>query len=184
MRLQKQQEELELTRRFFVLFGHPDAKLEAVDCPDVIAIVDGHRIGIEVTQFHSDEQSGTSGSPLRAEEAQKVIQAEGRPYSMSGKANPLTGIVARIQDKVERATKYDSSRYSELWLLISSQVPGAVASTFISPSLVDIPKLNETTHKLLTMSPFVAVYLHLVMTHNLFSWSRENQWYANQVGNS
>ncbi|MBI3575409.1 MAG: hypothetical protein HY083_07145 [Gammaproteobacteria bacterium] len=185
MDLQKQHEELELTRRFLVLIGHPQAQLEAEDRPDVVALIDGHRIGIEETKFHGGEQPGTSGSPLRAEEAQKAKQAEGRPYSMWGVADPLPDIVARIRDKIERATKYDASRYSELWLLISSQLPmpGAVAATFVFEPFVNVSRLNETTHDLLTASLFAAAHLHLAMTHSLFSWSREKQWYANQVVN-
>jgi len=100
-------------------------------------------------------------------------------------ADPLPGIVARIADKIDRATKYDASRYSELWLLISSQLPmpGAVAATFVFAPFVNVQRLNEMSHHLLATSPFAAVHLHLAMTHGLFLWSREKQWYANQVVN-
>ena len=104
---------------------------------------------------------------------------------MWGVADPLPGIVARIRDKIERATKYDASRYSELWLLISSQVPmpGALAATFVFEPFVNVSRLNEATHGLLTVSPFAAGHLHLAMTRVVFSWSREKQWYAHQVVN-
>jgi hypothetical protein len=185
MSVRKQQEEMELTRRFLRLVGHSQAQLEAADRPDVVALIDGCRIGIEETKFHGDERSAASGSLLRAEEMQKNKQAEGQPYSMWADPDPLPGIVARITDKIERATKYDASRYSELWLLISSQLPmpGAVAATFVFAPFVDLQRLNERSHHLLATSPFSAVHLHLVITHNLFSWSREKQWYANQVVN-
>ena len=185
MSLRKQQEETELVKRFLALLGHPHAQLQAGDRPDVVAIIDDKRIGIEETKFHGDEQSGTSGSSLRAEEAQKSKEAAGHSYSMWGVADPLPAIVARIEDKIQRATKYDASRYSELWLLISSQLPmpGAVAATFIIQPFVNVSRLNETTHGLLTASPFSAAHLHLAMTHGLFSWSRENKWHASQVGN-
>ena len=184
MSLRKQQVELELTRRFLTLLGHPHAQLEAGDRPDLIAIINVCRIGIEETKFHSDEQPGTSGSHLRAEEAKKAKQAKGRPYSVWGVADPLPGIVARIEDKIERATKYDARRYSELWLLISSQLPmpGAVAATFAFEPFVSVSRLNETTHGLLSASPFAAAHLHLAMTHGLYSWSREKQWHGNQTG--
>jgi hypothetical protein len=179
----KQLEELELTRRFLALLGCSYSQLEVSDRPDVIATIDGHRIGIEETKFHSDEQPAISGSPLRAEESQKTKSVEDHPYSIWGVADPLPGIVARIEDKIERAIKYDASRYSELWLLISSQVPqrGAVAATFVFQPFVDVLRLTEITHSLLDASPFSAVHLHLTMTHGLFSWSREKQWYANPV---
>lgn len=180
MNQSKQQEELELAGRFLALLGHPQAQLEVGDRPDVVAIIDGHRIGIEVTEFHSDEQLGNSGSRLRAEETQKAKQAAGHPYSMWVEPKPLPGILARVADKIKRSTKYDSSQYSELWLLISSQLPilGALATTYAFLPFVDIEDLNKATHNLLTASPFSAVHLHLVMDHSLFSWSRENQWYA------
>lgn len=174
---------MELTRRSLRLIGHSQAQLEVADRPDVIALIDGHRIGIEESKFHGDEQSVTSGSQLRAEEAQIAKQAEGHPYSMWGVADPLLGIVARITDKIERAKKYDASCYSELWLLISSQLPmpGAVASTFVFAPFVNVSRLNEMSHDLLAASPFAAVHLHLAMTHGLFSWSRERQWYGKQT---
>jgi hypothetical protein len=185
MNLRKQSEELDLVSRFLNLVGHPQAHLEVNDRPDTIALINGYRIGIEETKFHGDEQSSSSGSLLRKEEEMKSIQAKGSPYSMWGVADPLPGIEARIRDKVKRAANYDASRYSELWLLISSQVPkpGAAAATFMFEPFVNIQRLNETTHDILTASPFAAAHLHLVMNHVLFSWSREKQWHANQVVN-
>ena len=165
------------------MLGHPHAQLEAKDRPDIVAIIDGHCIGIEETKFHSDEQPGTSGSSLRADEVKKEKQVEGRLYFMWGVADPIPGILARIKDKIERATKCDASQYSELWLLISSQlpIPGAVTATFVFPPFVNVSWLNETTHGPLTASPFSAAHLHLTMTHGLFSWSREKQWYCNKT---
>ena len=184
MNSRKQHEEMELVGRFLAQLGYSHARLECGDRPDLIAVIDGERVGIEETKFHGDEQPGVPGSPLRAAEAQLAKQANGHPYSMWAVADPIPGIVARIKDKIERAAKYDADQYSELWLLISSQLPmlGAVASTFVAPAFVDVSRLNDSTHGLLSASPFSAVHLHLAMTHGLFSWSREQQWYANCVG--
>ena len=175
MSSRKQLEEMELASRFLALLGHPHAQLERGDRPDVVAVIDGQRVGIEETKFHGDAQPGISGSPLRAAETQVAKQANGHPYFMWGVPDPSPGIVARIKDKIECAAKYDATRYSELWLLISSQLPmsGAVASTFVFPPLLNVSSLNNSTHSILSASPFSAAHLHLAMTHGLFSWSRE-----------
>ena len=61
-----------------------------------IALIDGERVGMEVTQFHADEWPGVKRSALRAEEVKKVKDSGGRSYSQWGVANALPGLVARI----------------------------------------------------------------------------------------
>lgn len=174
----KQQDEREVTMRFLNAIGRGNAVLTAGDRPDVIALIDGMRIGIEETKYHSDEQLGQSGSLLRNQEKKTAKLNLNQSYTVSSVADPIPALVARIQDKINISSKYDVSHIDQLWLLISGQVPqlGAVGATYVIPWLVDIAKLNAATHKLLTDSAFSAVHFHLMMTGTVFTWSRGTKW--------
>jgi hypothetical protein len=180
---QKQCEEIELAARFLREIGHADVRLEAGDRPDVVALIDSERVGIEVTQFHADEQAGVKGSALRAEEVKNVKDSGGRPYSQWGVANPLPGLVARINEKISVAAAYDKTGYEELWLLISSQLPkiGASISTFAFAPFVNVTNLNKATHMQLCGSSFSAAHFHLMMSHCVYSWSRSEEWHVTKA---
>jgi hypothetical protein len=180
---QKQCEEMELAARFLREIGCADVRLEAGDRPDVVALIDGNRVGIEVTQFHSDEQAGVKGSPLRAEEVKKFKDSGEHPYSQWFVPNPLPGLVARITEKISVAAAYEKTRYQQLWLLILCQLPkgGALGSTFVFPSFVDVTDLNKSTHMLLCGSSFSAAHIHLMMSHGVYSWSRSEQWHVTKA---
>lgn len=165
---------------FFCEIGRPDAPLEAGDRPDVIALVDDERIGIEVTQFHADEKpGGRGGSDLRAQAIEKVRGSGGGPYCQWGVPNPLCGLVTRINKKISTAATYDKKGYDQLWLLVCSQVPeiDAVGATFALPPFIDVPDLNRETHVQLCESHFSAVHLYFIMDRRIFSWSRSGQWH-------
>jgi hypothetical protein len=171
---------MELAALFLREIGHADVCLQAQDRPDVVAIIDGKSIGIEVTQFHADERSGVRGSALRAEQVKKVKGAGERPYGQWGVTNPLPGLVARVNEKISDAAAYDETGYEQLWLLISSQLPklGALVSTFAFPPFVDVNELNNATHLQLCGSSFSAAHFHLMMSHGVYSWSRLEQWHV------
>jgi hypothetical protein len=174
---EKQQHEEYLTKQFLKDLGCSEGSLETGDKPDIIAVIDGRRIGIEQTTYHADEQNGNSGSHLR-NCAEKNAKSTQKPLTMAVNIDPYPAFLTRIKDKIEKSKKYDAGQYSELWLLISAQVPtlGMIAPTFIPCSFLDTDKLNNTSHSLLNSSPFTAAYIHLVTTHDLFSWSRELIW--------
>jgi hypothetical protein len=71
----KHNEELEFATRLLVALGFHDAELKSWDRPDILAKMGSRRIGIEVTVFHADEESGSKGSALRAEEEKKTRKA-------------------------------------------------------------------------------------------------------------
>jgi hypothetical protein len=175
----KQQEERDLTMRFLQAAGRRNAVLEIGDRPDVIALIDGMRIGIEVTKFHSDEQLENSGSSLRNQEKKTAKLNPNSSYTTAGVIDPVPALIARIKDKINIASNYDASQFDQLWLLISGNIPelGAVAATFAIPQFVNIAELNEATDKILATSSFSAVYFHLIMSHTVFMWSQGTKWY-------
>lgn len=149
-----------------------------------MAYLDGARVGIEVTELHPDDWPSTRGSQLRKAEEQaarrtRKIYGEDRPYGGFW-INPdiRSALQARIQDKVERARKYNKSRLNELWLLIVCQIPasGAIASTWVQKGCVSSQLLNAATGDLLASSPFDEVFLLLVCDGIAYRWTRASGW--------
>jgi hypothetical protein len=66
----KEVKETELVRRLLLTLGYMNAEfvLNPGDRPDVQAVIRGCSIGVEVTEFHADEEPGHKGSVSRASE--------------------------------------------------------------------------------------------------------------------
>jgi len=176
---EKQILELSLVERLFETLGYKNVPLRPSDRPDVIAELFGHDIGIEVTTFHSDEKEKNKGSFLRAEEAKKAKESGGGPYFIwGGVPDPMPALRVRIEDKVRLATQYDNTKYDDLLLLVAGQLPmlEAVASTFVLPLSLNIDLLNQSFHKILSESPFSAVYIHLIMQQVIYRWTPSTLW--------
>jgi hypothetical protein len=173
----KKKMELKCVRRLFATLGHPYSRIYYCDRPDVIVVTGGVRIGVEVTEFHADEEMGRRGSPLRAGEEAQSRKLPNSSYAARGISDPFPGLRARIMDKTKLARGYRGN-YHKLWLLIAAQLPrlGAVGATFIVPAFLDIPRMNREFHKLLARSPFDAAYLHLLMDKTVYAWSEHERW--------
>jgi hypothetical protein len=76
--INRQVKELYFTRHLVEALGYWDPLIEYSDRPDVIAVFDGLRVGIEVTELPCDEEAAQKGSRLRWEEAKKA----GRPIKI------------------------------------------------------------------------------------------------------
>ena len=174
----KQLTELTHVERLLHALESPHGKLLAGDRPDVIVELDGRRVGIEVTIFHSDETITSKGSPARAAEQKANREFPNRPCPSWQTLDPTEGIVARIIDKIAVSEKYDRSAIDELRLLIVTSVgiPGAVASTSAIPAFVNLDKLNAQTHEVLRQSKFSVVYIHGHLSRSLFYWLRSSSW--------
>lgn len=176
----KQEKEVELVGHLLGALSVSSFNLmsEQPPKPDVRAEINGHCIGIEVTEFHGDEgQNSNRGSIQRSKEVQISMQASGKPYVMPINVSPLPGLVARIGDKVKKSKKYQMQAFDELWLLISASLPqlGAISSTFIIP-IEQIDDLNKATHEILCNSQFDKAYLHVLMGQCLYGWSPSEKW--------
>jgi hypothetical protein len=178
----KQREEIDLASRLLDALGYRQLVLEPSDRPDVLTQIGNLRVGIEVTQFHGDEEPNKKGSVLRATEERSARQAPNQSYAMNFPINPNPALVARVTDKIALAAAYDKARYDQLWLLIASGIPqlGAVAATFAVSEFVDIKQLNASTHALLSDSPFSAAYIQVHLRRALFRWSPHEKWHSIQ----
>lgn len=176
----KKCEELELARRLFRRLGYSEFCVEpGPERPDVIVTFDHRRIGIEVTQFHADRDTGKKGSQLRAYEKGRTRRAPDCAYSMSVPVDPIHGLCRAIDNKVRLAAQYSTDkRYDELWLLVASQLPqlGATASTFALQLCLPLEVLNAAVHNPLLQSRFRAAYLHLLLENTVYEWSPSGMW--------
>lgn len=181
----KQIEECELVRRLFKALHIENATIVPRDPPepDVLAMVNGRRIGIEVTAFHGDEgQNSNRGSKQRKIEEQINKNVNCHSYGMWPNVNPIPALCARIEAKIARAKSYPMQNFDELWLLIVAQYPqlGALASTFIFPCAINMEELNTATDGMLQGSPFKRVNLQLSLDRCLYEWSSAKKWSVKQ----
>jgi hypothetical protein len=79
----KQVDEKDLVERFMKDLGCAEFSLEIRDKPDIIAVIDGCRIGIEQTTYHSDEHDGCPGSFLRSTTEKCAADSPQKPYTIA-----------------------------------------------------------------------------------------------------
>lgn len=173
---EKQRREKESAERLLHALGQGSVALKCDDRPDILASVDRRRIAIEVTDLHPDERITRGGSLLRAEEEKLKDESPDKPYFLWLQAAFLSAFQLRVVDKIKRANKYSETNYDELWLLVSSQLPDAVASTYVFSPFISLDDLNRATHALLCISRFGRAYLHLQLDDILYEWSSSETW--------
>jgi hypothetical protein len=173
----KEQREMASALRLLHALGLTSVTAKPSDRPDIILSLDQSDVGLEVTDLHPDDADlKAHGSPLRITEEQRMRNARGKPYAMWLHTASLPAFRSRISDKVTRARSYDRSHYSELWLLTASQLPHAVASTYVFAPFVRIDDLNQYSDDLLASSPYSRAYLHLQLDDAVWEWTRESKW--------
>ena len=79
-----------------------------------------------------------------------------------------------------KAARERGAHESSMHHVISAQIPnhGAVAATYAFAPFIDVPKLNQATHELLSASPFSAVYLHLLFSRLVYAWTPTETWHV------
>ena len=145
---------------------------------DVIAVINGQRIGIQVTDLDTGKKRGNA----RRDESKLAHEAatKGEPYFTWGQNDPakLVGAIAR---SVEQKAKTSSSRLSEFWLLICCGVPtqGAVGSTFAMTPWIDVASLGAATLATLEKSSYTRAFVLPILgaeDEGLFQWRRGGSW--------
>jgi hypothetical protein len=165
--------------RLLNALGHGGAQVRAdiPPRPDVLAEVDGRRIAIETTDYHGDETS-LGGSAVRKHEQHDA--AAGRIQTYAVPADPVHGLVCRIQAKISK--QYDLSGTDEAWLAIFAGVPqsGAAAATFLVTTFLNSQQLTMHTAPLLEPSIFRRSYILCELTEaghpRLYAWEKGCAW--------
>ncbi|MHB8455726.1 MAG: hypothetical protein ACYDDO_13775 [Acidiferrobacterales bacterium] len=173
----KAQRPVEQVRRLLDALQCPATRIEPLPPPrpDVQAEIRGRIIMIEATDYHGDEQQGSSR--LRQQEEKDARAGRLRGYCPP--IDPLPGLTKRIEEKTQK--RYDVSGTNEVWLAIFAGVSqlGAFASTVLLPESLDCGKLNTQTNRLFQESPFSRCYLFCEMTDQgpvAYGWTRKDPW--------
>ena len=151
---------------------------------DVVTALDGKSIGVQLTDYHADENqtAGRRGPTLRSEEqakAKEALKQSGpKVYGSSAPGDFIPPLLFRVQDKISKANKYTPA-VDEMWLLVCAQDGryGATGSTFIASAVVSLDALNHHLNPLLCASPFSKMFLFLYSERVVYGWTKEaNQW--------
>jgi hypothetical protein len=142
----------------------------------------GHKIGIQVTVFHSDEDLAKNGRACRSQEEKDkklgIIQTYGVP------ADYRPALQKRIGEKISKAQEYSFSEFDEVWLVVAASLPqvGAIASTTILSLFIDSEKLNIDFHEALSRSKYSAAFLYNFNESKIFQWHPHTKWQVAKEG--
>jgi hypothetical protein len=104
---------------------------------DVIALLNGRRIGFQVTEYDGGEGFPAIGSgQMRAKEMGLIREAGAMGvYAGFGSPHFKESFRARIASKVAKSLRYTFTDFDEVCLLVSANVPGAGLSTLFHPDI-------------------------------------------------
>lgn len=149
---------------------------------DVLAVVEEHRIGLQVTEIDTGETPGQSRSGER-KSAREGETRSGGVYSGWAQNDPtkiLAAIHRAISRKIKIAERHAFSDFTEVWLLVSCGVPelGSVISTFIMTPWLDAEALNRATADELAKSRYERAFVHPVLGAEkaLYEWTARGRW--------
>ena len=161
--------------------------VSAGDRPDVRVAIGNHRIGIEVTEFHADEghERGPEKKVARQIGEESVRRDPSKPYTVGIPSSPYPALSARIDDKINKAAKYDLNGIDQLWLLIAAQIPdtASLGATFLFDPTMNKDGLDDLFREKLSKSRFDCVCLHLMNDRVLWIWEESSGW-QNRRANS
>jgi hypothetical protein len=145
---------------------------------DVIALVNGRRVGIQVTDIDTGDVPGGA----RSAEAKLPGDAKTRDttYSAWGQNQPEK-MTAGIARSISRKSRMSFSGFDDFWLLICCGVPqfGAIASTFVMTPWIDVETLDAATLQSLSDSKYTKAFIYAVLgveEQALYQWQRGGSW--------
>ena len=153
---------------------------------DVIAIVGGRRIGIQVTQLDTGDLRGRARASEKAvwNDAQECGYSTYGSWAQNDPSKLVAAIARAVTSKMQQIVGCD-----EAWLLISASLPemGTLASTFVITQWLPADALNAATISKLAACNYTYAFLHVLVGNDdaLYVWSRGGKWQkqTQQVGN-
>jgi hypothetical protein len=145
---------------------------------DVIALVDGHRIGIQVTDLDTGETAGTA----RAAEAKLARDAAARGSTYGTWAQNDAGkLMAAIVRSLTRKARMSFAGFDEFWLLMCAGVPewGAIGATTVMTPWLTTDSLDAATLQILAGSKYTRAFVHAVLgveEKALYQWHQGAGW--------
>jgi hypothetical protein len=142
---------------------------------DVLAIIGGRRIGIQVTQIDNAYSLPDAAGPITGHGAEKRLANAQQPYAGFAENDPAK-IVANIAAALHPKALHRVTGFDELWLLVAAGVPenGGVISTFILSAHLPLDKLDAATTPDLMQSSYSRAFLLPVLgvERALFEWAK------------
>jgi hypothetical protein len=145
---------------------------------DVIALIDGQRVGIQVTDLDTGDLQGEA----RAAETKLARDAERRDSTYATlPQNQLERMIAAIANQVSRKSRMSFAGFDDFWLLVSCGIPqfGAVASTLVLTPWLDTEALDAATAQSLSASKYTRTFIHVALgleEQALYEWRRGGSW--------
>gem|GEM_PF-2380611 len=182
-RKKKYQRESTVAVRLFQLIGlsytsmtDPQETYGGETGTDVEIHYDGHRIGIQVTEFSADEGAVLAKRGLRAATAYNDEKGK-----LTSGCIPLReqvpALARRIRKKIEKSELYDFKQFDEVWLLVATFVPWAPVATFQLPGVtITLKDLNWHLNDELRRSNFTRVFVYNMLGKTVYEWSSVTGW--------
>ncbi len=145
---------------------------------DVVAVMNGKRVGIQVT----DVDTGDLPGEVRKTEKNLAGEARNRgsvSYSGWGQNN-VDKLIVAIQRTIARKARRSFDTFDQVWLLICAGVsePEAVVATFVMSLWIDAGALNNATVGDLSKSKYSRAFFYPILgvERALYQWERSGQW--------
>jgi len=157
----------------------PNASQKHESGIDVVAVVQGRTIGVQVTDVDTGDFAGEAG---RAEMAlAKAAHRDGKTtYAGWGQNDPDKLVEAFARAIARKSTHSQSWEFDEVWLLITAGIPqhGRVVSTMVFTPWVSVDALDSATLPALGRSGYArAFFLPILSVEDaLYEWRRNGQW--------
>lgn len=163
-------------------YDDPNAQAGEETGADVLAHINGRRIGVQVTELDTGDQPGTARAGEKRD-AQDGKSRHGGVYGGWAQNDPAK-VVAAIQSAVARkaaiSRRHDFRQFDEVWLLVSCGVPelGAVVSTFVMTPWLEAGALDLATLDDLRESKYASAFVHPVLGAEtaLYRWTAKTGW--------
>jgi hypothetical protein len=142
---------------------------------DVLCVVDGRKIGIQVTEYVAD--CGLPKPPDKSSRGEERKLAKQNPggYGFSVSGEYIPALAESIKIKLLKTF----SGVDEGWLLVAAQNPnyGSTSSTFVAADHLGIERMNAVLHPLLVGKHYAKAFLLLASEGVLFEWNPEARWH-------
>jgi hypothetical protein len=141
---------------------------------DVVFLLDGRKIGVQVTEYNPDRALPQSPSKSSRAVEKSLAKKNPRGYGHSTSGEYITALAKSLGTKLLKTF----SSVDEGWLLLVAQNPdcGSTSSTSIAADHISVDRMNSELHPLLAGKQFAKVFLLLALENVLFEWSPENKW--------
>jgi hypothetical protein len=171
--------ELLMHRRGLVAESFIDPNQEAGDetGADVIAIVGGRRIGVQVTELDTGDIPGRARVSEKASwsEAQELGQGTYAGWAQNDLSKLVSAIARAIASKIQQIVGCH-----EAWLLVSASLPepGALVSTFVVTQWLPTKALDAATINHLAKCEYTHAFLHTIVgiEDALYWWQAGGNW--------